>query len=344
MRQPRLKLDSREGRGYYHCISRVVDRQFLFGPNEKEQFVNWMQAYAEFCGVRVLTYCVMSNHFHILVEVPQRPTTLPADEELLRLYAVVQGDEAMESQRREMTPWSEEQRQQWRDGLYAQMWDLSSYLKLLKQRFTQWYNRCHRRVGTLWEQRFKSVWIEGRRDSLACVAAYIDLNPIRANLVADPKDYRWSGYAAAVAGRRAEKEGIRAIIHRSEGQEGTITEAMAQYRLWVFGEGMTEGVQRPDGPKIRPGIDPEKVKEVFAQKGKLTWGDFVRCRVRYFTDGAVIGSRAWVNQVFAENRQRFGPKRQDGARKFKLLADSTVFGLRDLRINPVSLTANQPGL
>jgi hypothetical protein len=176
------------------------------------------------------------------------------------------------------------------------------------------------------------------------VAAYIDLNPIRANLVADPKDYRWSGYAAAVAGRRAEKEGIRAIIHLSEGQEGTLTEAMAQYRLWVFGEGMTEGVQGPDGPKIRPGIDPEKVKEVFAQKGKLTWGDFVRCRVRYFTDGAVIGSRAWVNQVFVENRQRFGPKRQDGARKFKFLADSTVFGLRDLRINPVSLTANQPGL
>ena len=337
MRQPRLKLDSREGRGYYHCISRVVDRQFLFGANEKEQFVHWMQAYAEFCGVRVLTYCIMSNHFHILVEVPQKPTVLPTDDELLQLHATVHGNEAMESQRKEMAQWSEEQRQQWRDGLYAQMWDLSSYLKLLKQRFTQWYNRCKRRVGTLWEQRFKSVWIEGRRDSLACVAAYIDLNPIRANLVTDPKDYRWSGYAAAVAGRRSEKEGIRAIIHLSEGQEGTLTEAMARYRLWVFGEGMTEGVQGTEGPTIRSGIDPEKVKEVFARKGKLSWGDFVRCRVRYFTDGAVIGSRAWVDNIFVQHRDRFGPKRQDGARKIKFLADTTVFGLRDLRIRPVSL-------
>ncbi len=100
---------------------------------------------------------------------------------------------------------------------------------------------------------------------------------------------------------------------------------------------MTEGVQGTEGPTIRSGIDPEKVKEVFARKGKLSWGDFVRCRVRYFTDGAVIGSRAWVDNIFVQHRDRFGPKRQDGARKIKFLADTTVFGLRDLRIRPVSL-------
>ena len=92
MRQPRLKLDSRIGQAYYHCISRVVDRRFIFGSNEKEQFVHWMYAYAQFCGLHILTYCIMSNHFHILVEVPQRPAVLPNDEELLRLYAVVHGE------------------------------------------------------------------------------------------------------------------------------------------------------------------------------------------------------------------------------------------------------------
>ena len=336
MRQPRLKLDSRVGQAYYHCISRVVDRRFIFGSNEKEQFVHWMVAYAQFCGLHVLTYCIMSNHFHILVEVPQRPAVLPNDEELLRLYAVVHGEEETEFKRKELELLSDEQRQAWRDGLYAQMWDLSVYLKLVKQRFTQWYNRCNKRKGTLWEERFKSVWIEGKRDSLAKVAAYIDLNPIRAALVTDPKDYRWSGYAAAVAGKRLAREGIRAIIHLSEGQEGNLTDAMAKYRMWVFGEGMVEGVQGPDGPTIRPGINPDKVREVLQLKGQLPWGEFVRCRVRYFTDGAVIGSRAWVNQVFDQHRQRFGPKRQDGARKIRFLADNAVFALRDLRISPVS--------
>jgi len=261
---------------------------------------------------------------------------LPTDDELFRLYAAVHGEEEAEFKRKELEILSEEQRQAWRDGLYAQMWDLSVYLKLIKQRFTQWYNRCHQRKGTLWEERFKSVWVEGKRDSLARVAAYIDLNPIRAALVTDPKDYRWSGYAAAVAGKRLAREGIRAIIHLSEGQEGNLTDAMAKYRLYIFGEGMVEGVQAPDGLTIRPGIDPEKVREVLKQKGQLPWGEYVRCRVRYFTDGAVIGSRVWVDQVFNQHRNRFGPKRKDGARMFRFLSDSSIFGLRGLRLEPVT--------
>ncbi len=43
----------------------------------------------------------------------------------------------------------------------------------------------------------------------------------------------------------------------------------------------------------------------------------VRCRVRYFTDGAVIGSKAFVDGVFRVSRERFGPKRKDGARKLR---------------------------
>ncbi len=178
--------------------------------------------------------------------------------------------------------------------------------------------------------------MEGSRDSLARVAAYIDLNPIRARLAEDPKEYRWSGYAAALAGLRVAKEGIRGIIDPGDREECNLTESMARYRLWVFGEGMTEGVQGTDGPAIRAGISPEKVKEMFAQKGKLEWPDYVRCRVRYFTDGAVIGSRGWVNQVFEDHRHRFGPKRKDGARRFKFLNKSEIFGLRDLRMDPVT--------
>ena len=58
------------------------------------------------------------------------------------------------------------------------------------------------------------------------------------------------------------------------------------------------------------------------------------CRVRYFTDGAVIGSREFVNGVFTGSRTRFGPKRRDGARKMR--GNDGAFGkslwsMRDLR-------------
>jgi hypothetical protein len=60
----------------------------------------------------------------------------------------------------------------------------------------------------------------------------------------------------------------------------------------------------------------------------------LRCRIRYFTDGAVIGSKAFVNEAFAKSRERFGPKRKDGARRMRgsgAAAAGTLWSLRDLR-------------
>jgi putative transposase len=57
----------------YHCISRVVDRRFVFGDVEREHFRMLMRMQENFSGCRVLSYCIMSNHFHILLEVPPMP-------------------------------------------------------------------------------------------------------------------------------------------------------------------------------------------------------------------------------------------------------------------------------
>ena len=331
MRQARLRVMG--NRGYYHCLSRVVDRRHVFGAGEKEQFVYWMEAYARYCGVRVLTYCVMSNHFHILLEVPTPPAVLPTLEELLQQYEQLHGDSATDRLRQELAGWPEERRALWQQSQCAQKWDMSAYMKLVKQRFSQWYNRRSERKGTLWEERFKSLMVEGSREALAKVAAYIDLNPIRARLVEDPKDYRWSGYAAAVAGKRMAREGIATLMQGA----GTMTEALSTYRMWVYGEGMVEGIPGQSGPTIRGGIAPEKVREVLQQKGQLRWSEYVRCRVRYFTDGAVIGSRGWVNEVFSQHRHRFGPKRREGARQLRYLEEQSLFTLRDLRRVPVDV-------
>src|SRR5210317_576409 len=81
----------------YHCLSRVVDRRFVLGEAEKEQFVRYMRDYERFCQVRVLAFCVMSNHFHILLEVPMAPEDRGADwsdetllEHLAGLYSTQQ--------------------------------------------------------------------------------------------------------------------------------------------------------------------------------------------------------------------------------------------------------------
>jgi REP element-mobilizing transposase RayT len=73
MRLPRIKA---EGQSFYHCVSRVVDRRFIFqtfrhGSAEAERFVRLMRWLEAFSGVRVLTYALMSNHFHLLCQVPE---------------------------------------------------------------------------------------------------------------------------------------------------------------------------------------------------------------------------------------------------------------------------------
>ena len=165
MRKARLKAPEHHEVAYYHCLSRVVDRQFVFGEIEKEQFVELMREYEAFCGVRVVTYCVMSNHFHVLVEVPKRPVETMSDKELLRLVERLSGTagrgttrQMLEQLRRQG---HHEAADEYKDGFLGRMWDVSWFMKLLKQRFTQWFNHERGRKGTLWEERFKSVLVEG---------------------------------------------------------------------------------------------------------------------------------------------------------------------------------------
>ena len=98
-----------------------------------------------------------------------------------------------------------------RKRLLVRMGDVSEYMKSVKQRFSVWYNRSHQRKGTLWNERFKSVLVEGKGNPLQTMAAYIDLNPVRAGLVSDPKEYRFCGYGEAVAGRLLATKGLRVI-------------------------------------------------------------------------------------------------------------------------------------
>ena len=67
MRCPRWKAPPEHPAGYYHCVSRVVDRRFAFEALERQKFRQFLGEYAAFCGVRILTWCVLSNHFHLLV-------------------------------------------------------------------------------------------------------------------------------------------------------------------------------------------------------------------------------------------------------------------------------------
>jgi len=292
----------------YHVMTRTVNGELLFKDREKEVLRKMLWQIADFCGVEVLTYCIMSNHFHVLVRVPDGAAV--SDKELMRRYAVLypkptKYQEATAQEMERVLALGGEEADLVRAKLLAGMCDVSEFMKAVKQRFSVWYNRSHQRYGTLWAERFKSVLVEGKGVPLQTMAAYIDLNPVRADLVQDPKDYRFCGYAEAVAGNKLAKQGILQVWVDRIGAASRKCEpckaALESHRMFIFGKGADQQVVR------------EKVVQVIEeQQGKLPTATVLRCRVRYFTDGAILGSAEYVRGFTdlwqAERGRKYPPK------------------------------------
>ncbi len=303
-------------------MSRVAGGEALLGDIEKEVFRRQLHQLADFCGVEVLTYCIMSNHFHLLVRVPPEEETRRASDtelerRLRRLYPHEQAEAWISRLRGE-------ERKATRERLLGRMGDISLYLKELKQRFSIWYNHTHNRYGTLWAERFKSVLVEPSGNALLTVACYIDLNPVRAGLCGDPKEYRFCGYAEAVAGGGTMRRGLLRVLEQKDWRRGA-----REYRLVLFGRGYFTEL----GGKA--GVPEVKYASVKKHGGELGLADQLRCRVRYFTAGAAIGSKAYVMALMRERVDFLGPGRKTGPSRMRSPALRDLYSLRDLRRNPV---------
>jgi hypothetical protein len=226
------------------------------------------------------------------------------------------------------------------------MHDLSEFMKTLLQRFTRWFNRTHQRSGTLWEERFKSVIVESGV-AARTMAAYIDLNPVRAGMVKDPAEYRWSSYGEALGGgakgngRKAREGLVRACMsHQGAGFEAERWKEVSRIfrRTMGLALGRKSGRAEVEKGVVRPQMNTAEALEAEDNGTVLTdlgMAAMLRCRVRYFTDGAVIGSKEFVNEAFAGARERFTAKRKDGARRMKgsgKAATGVLWSARDLRV------------
>lgn len=321
MRQPRIKVDGE--RAVYHCMTKIVGGDFLLeGDREKEALRKQIWKVSEFCGVEVLTYCIMSNHFHVLVRTPDSSDIdeLP-DDEILRRAKCIYSPEKVEHFEGRFKEGGDIRRR-FRANLLSRMGDVSLFMKELKQRFSIWYNKSHRRSGTLWGERFKSVLVQDDPFALMTVAAYIDLNPVRAGIVSDPIEYRYCGYSEAMGGGKKARKGISSLSTRSE----PWGRAIERYRVIVFGKGYVR-----DARKGSRGVDVEKTRNILNTGGRVDRTEALRCRVRYFSDGAVLGSKEFVQGYFERNRERFGPKRRDGPRRLRGSDWGELTCIRDLR-------------
>jgi hypothetical protein len=219
----------------------------------------------------------MGNHFHLLVRM--MPEENFSDAELQQRHECFFGEEKRFCEGH--IPFYRLK--------YA---NLSEFIKELKQSFSRWYNRRTGRRGFFWSERFKSVIVENGDTLINCLA-YIDLNPVRAGIVARPEDYRWSSLGCHV--QQGNSDGFLSLDFGLSGSgEIDNAERLRRYRQYVYEVGELE---TGHGASIAPEIAEKERGKSYT----LTRKDRFLHRSRYFTDSAVIGSREFVLESF----QRF---------------------------------------
>lgn len=350
---------------FVHCITRVVDKSFVLQRVERDKMIEILRKYEAFCGVKILSHCCMTNHLHVLLEVPPKKKGAPidiSDEDFLQKLKALYSPEAYRDCElmlrgfREGSTQSDIAAEEFKARFTRRMHDLSEFMKGVKQSFSRWFNRTHNRVGTLWESRFKSIIVEDGY-ALRMMAAYIDLNPVRAGMVKRPEDYRWSSYGEAMKpkadqSRELARAGICRVLgkHREMGELVTKENAMMdwengaaeRYRMMLFSDGEEVFAENPEvgeagepRKRVRKGFERKEVAKVLARGGKLSFGEMLRCRVRYLSDGLAVGSQEFVDELFEESRELFGARRKSGARVMREVKwkekETRLYTLRQLK-------------
>jgi REP element-mobilizing transposase RayT len=267
-RTQRLKISDETA--VYHVMSRTALDGFPLGDVEKDFMLDLIRRYATLYLVEILGFCLMGNHFHLLVKMfPEYKFT---DEEIQKRYEDFYGDDRAFSYGQ--VP-----------SLREKLSNLSEFVREIKVGFARYYNRRHNRRGYFWGDRFKSVIVEKGETLVNCLA-YIDLNPLRAGLVNRPEDYRWNslGYHVQTNNRDnflSTDFGLNEFNVKNE------KERIRRYRRYVYEAG---ALDRPEKgiPKI---IGDRILEKEQRREFELSRHDRFRYRTRFFTDSGVIGSK-----------------------------------------------------
>ncbi len=129
---------------------------------------------------------------------------------------------------------------------------------------------------------------------------------------------------------RVARDGLIRVMQSPDPAMANWARLGRHYRRLLYERGQKE----PD--RNRGGIAAERVASVLAAGGRLTTHEVLRCRVRYFSDGMILGSRIFVDEMFVRHHGNFGVQRQTGARPMRSAQWKGLFTARRLQLAPIT--------
>jgi putative transposase len=286
-RTPRMLIGDETA--VYHVMSRTALDGFPLGDIEKGFMLDLIRRYSKLYFVEILGFCLMGNHFHLLVKM--FPESKFSDEDIRNRIEHFRGDGRAVG---------EGQMPYFREKFSS----LSEFIREIKVGFARYFNKRHGRRGYFWGDRFKSVIVDKGETLINCLA-YIDLNPLRAGIVSRPEDYRWNslGYHVQTNNRDnflSTDFGLKEFNVKSK------KERVRRYRRYVYEAG---AVDRPERGKLRV-IDEKVIKKERIREFELSTSYRFRCRTRYFTDSGIIGSKKFVSTTYMRFKHLFDSRNE----------------------------------
>ena len=198
MTRPRKALISLADTPYYHITSRCVRRAFLCGvdhysgqsyEHRRQWVVDRIRLLSSLFAIDVCAYAVMSNHYHLVLKVcPGQLDDLTEDEILDRWCALFKGPLLIQNFRRgeDLKPFESAAVSDIVNVWRARLASVSWFMRCLNQPIARQANLEDKCTGKFWESRFTSQALKSEEALLSCMA-YVDLNPVRANIADTPE-------------------------------------------------------------------------------------------------------------------------------------------------------------
>ena len=282
---------------YYLVTNRVAGGRFLFKDQEKQRLKKLLFSGVDRLSYQVVDYVFMDNHFHLIMKIP--PIDKISDSELLKRYRIYKNDP-------EIDFFTNAERIDFKFKIH----DISFIIGNFEQRFVQWFNRTHNSWGRLFGQRFDSELIEvsEHSDSLLRVMAYVTLNPVRAGLVKDPKDFHFCGYADRLASTEFgshDEELFDLFCHKltADNIQEKITHFQQLFRAYMLG---LKRFKSADSLTLQEYLMQESSMPAEA----LLWDDIFTHKCRFFTKCLVIGSENFIRDKLHKFADKMHWKRE----------------------------------
>ena len=284
-RGSRIKLS--EESTYYHITSRAVQQMFLITDEDKEKFMDMATWLQNTYFVDILSFMVLDNHYHLIVNItpPETINLVDMQQRYLNYYPKRYLD-TMDVTKM-LKRWT----------------DLSKFMADLNRYFALYMNKKNNTSGHFWSDRFYSTILEGDEALLNCMT-YVDLNAIRAGIVNMPDQYEYGTIGhilkkknrfGMVALERLQNvlfqhveernEEVQALIHRLKKLPNQFRICYAHYIVYL------RELVRQEKKEWRTNRKNVKKEE---QENTINFFQ----HIRYFSRAIAVGNHKFLNRVY----------------------------------------------